>query len=90
LLEDPALSGEVAGTWLIQLGAFASAENAENLVEILAEAGFDAGIITQQVQNLGNRYLVRHGGLETQAEAEALLEKINSELGVSGYVIPPS
>jgi outer membrane protein assembly factor BamE len=89
-LQDPALTGELPGSWIIQLGAFASRENAENLVRTLADAGIEAGIVTQRVRNLGERYLVRHGGLASRSEAEALLETIREAVGVEGFAIPPS
>ena len=88
--QDPALTGEAPGAWVVQLGAFDSRENAESLAGILSDAGVDAGIITQRVPDLGDRFLVRHGGLSSQLEAEALLERIKTELGVNGFVIPPS
>ena len=76
--------------WIIQLGAFDAVENAQNLVKILNDGGFEAFVSNQQVAGIGTRYLVRTKEINTHSEAEQQLQSINSALDLGGFLIPPS
>jgi DedD protein len=71
--------------WVVQLGSFAEAENAEKLQTQLRDAGFRA--YTEPVRNQGLiLHRVRVGPEPGQAEAEQLLGEIESRLGIRGMV----
>lgn len=74
--------------WIIQLGAFKAIDNAQKLVTMLADAGFDGLISNRQLAGLGTRYLVRTEGFDTRGEAQQQLESINSALALEGFLVP--
>ncbi|HSM68914.1 MAG TPA: outer membrane protein assembly factor BamE [Xanthomonadales bacterium] len=77
-------------TWLIQLGAFDSLQNARNLVNRLRNEGFTMFVYSQQVSGPATRYLVRSGGYESKAEAERQLQQIQQAFELDGFLVPPS
>ncbi len=78
------------GQWGIQLGAFASRDNAAALQAQLAENGLKAVILTQTDSDGSARHLVRYGGLTSEDEAKELLDDIEAELGLAGFLVAPS
>lgn len=70
----------------VQVGSFASHNNAERLVGQLNEAGFDAYMYGEET---GGRTIwrVRVGAYEERAEAERLLETLRDERGLEGIVV---
>lgn len=89
-LGTTASTGGTAVAWTIQAGAFELQENAETLLARLVEAGYEFEIVRQSLQDIGDRYLVRLGGLASRADAEAALEEIDSMLGITGFIVPSS
>lgn len=77
-------------TWLIQLGAFDSLQNARNLVSRLRNEGFTMFVYSQQVSGPATRYLVRSEGYESKAEAERQLQQIQQAFELDGFLVPPS
>jgi len=75
--------------WIIQLGAFDSRQNAENLIGQLQSEGFEGSIINQETAHLETRYLVRTQSFETRVEAQKQLDMINSALQLDGFLVPP-
>ncbi|RFF30056.1 SPOR domain-containing protein [Wenzhouxiangella sediminis] len=70
----------------VQVGSFASHNNAERLVSQLNGAGFDAFMYGEET---GGRTIwrVRVGGYEQRADAERLLETLRNEQGLEGIVV---
>lgn len=85
--ETPAAA--VVDGWSIQLGAFDSEENARRILERLAEAGYPAVISTRDAGLSGVRYLVRQHGIATRDDALDVLQSIEDELGITGFLVPP-
>lgn len=77
-------ASKVLGDWTIQLGAFSSTENANELLARLTKEGFKS--YTQQTPG---RHLVRvfvAPGIDKD-EAQALLAKLDSQLGIKGILV---
>lgn len=70
----------------VQVGSFASRNNAERLVGQLTEAGFDAFMYGEET---GGRTIwrVRVGIHQERAAAESLLQKLRDEEGLEGIVV---
>ncbi|RFF27632.1 MULTISPECIES: SPOR domain-containing protein [unclassified Wenzhouxiangella] len=70
----------------VQVGSFASRNNAERLVGQLSDAGFDAFMFGE---DSGGRTIwrVRVGTHDERADAERLLEKLREEQGLEGIVV---
>lgn len=70
----------------VQVGSFASHNNAERLVAQLTGAGFDAFMYGEET---GGRTIwrVRVGAYEQRADAERLLETLREEQGLEGIVV---
>ncbi len=70
----------------VQVGSFASHNNAERLVGQLTGAGFDAFMYGEET---GGRTIwrVRVGAYEQRADAERLLETLREEQGLEGIVV---
>jgi DedD protein len=70
----------------VQVGSFASRNNAERLVGQLDTAGYDAFMYGEET---GGRTIwrVRVGTYETREEAEQLLETLRDERGLEGIVV---
>lgn len=75
---------EAGGTWMVQLGSFASRANAERLAQQLKGQGFSASVS----QGSGGRHLyrVRAGPVHDRAAAGQLQAKLKSA-GHSGSVV---
>lgn len=70
----------------VQVGSFASRNNAERLVGQLSDAGFDAFMFGE---DSGGRTIwrVRVGAHAERADAERLLERLREEQGLEGIVV---
>jgi outer membrane protein assembly factor BamE len=75
--------------WVIQVGVFASQENAENLLQRMKDEGFEGSVTHRSVAILGDRYLVRTVGYESKTQAQRQLEMLNSALQLDAFLIPP-
>ena len=76
------------GGWMVQLGVFASRENAEHLAQEMKAKGFKASVsdVTGSGRHL---YRVRVGPAADRAAAQELLGRLRST-GRSGTVVPVS
>lgn len=70
----------------VQVGSFASRNNAERLVGQLTEAGYDA-FMHGEVSGGRTIWRVRVGTYATREEAERLLETLTEEEGLQGIVV---
>ncbi|NEZ03358.1 hypothetical protein G4Y73_04250 [Wenzhouxiangella sp. XN201] len=70
----------------VQVGSFASRNNAERLVGQLAQAGYDA-FMHGEVSGGRTIWRVRVGTYETRDEAERLLKTLIEEEGLQGIVV---
>jgi DedD protein len=72
--------------WVVQVGSFSEAGNAEQLVFRLRDAGFAAS--SRAISNDGAlSYKVRVGPVLERDEAVALAASIRSRLGIDGLVM---
>lgn len=77
---------EASGAWAVQLGSFASADNAQALVARLQKAGFRAFL--QEGTTDGRRsYKVRVGPVLLRSEADALLKRLAAEQKLDGMLV---
>lgn len=72
--------------WVVQLGSFSSEANASGLEQRLRGAGFTSFVETQK-QGGEASYRVRVGPELLRSEAQALRDRIKSELGLDGIVV---
>jgi DedD protein len=70
----------------VQVGSFASRNNAERLVGQLAQAGYDA-FMHGEVSGGRTIWRVRVGTYETRDEADRLLKTLTEEEGLQGIVV---
>jgi len=86
---DGALGGQAqdrAAGFVVQVGLFASAENAESETGRLTKLGFEAFKLAEQVSGREiTRVLV--GPVPERAQAEALRLRLDEEAGVEGFVV---
>lgn len=76
------------GSWVIQLGAFSEAANAERLIERLTEAGFEDGYRDRSEVDGSVLHRVRVGPIPTRSDAETLRERLEDEVDISGILVP--
>lgn len=82
----PSARPDPSKDWVLQLGSFASKENADSLHAKLRKAGFEAFVAP--IEARGKRsYRVRLGGTSNRQEAERLHARLTRELGYSGMVV---
>ena len=82
----PATRPDPSKDWVLQLGSFASKENADSLHAKLRKAGFAAFVAP--IEARGKRsYRVRLGGTSNRQDAERLHARLTRELGYSGMVV---
>ena len=72
--------------WVVQLGSFSSEANASGLDQRLRDAGY-ASFVEPLQQDGQASYRVRVGPELLRSEAQALRNRIKSELGVDGIVV---
>lgn len=76
-----------SGKWWVQLGSFASRENAERLARSLRDAGY--AIDVSQIRAQGKElFRVRAGPVEDRAAAEALRTRLGAAASKSTLVAP--
>jgi DedD protein len=79
--QSAASASPPSGLWVVQLGSFGDAENAERLASRVSEYGYDAAV--SDVKTSGKvLHRVRLGPYATRGEAEA----VTSSLSVHGFV----
>ncbi len=77
---EPRKPAAVAGgTYVVQVGAFKMKENADKLKEKLAKAGYNVETQTVDHSKNGTLHLVRFQPTSNRAEAETLIEDLNSK-----------
>lgn len=72
--------------WVVQLGSFSSAENAEALNQKLRNAGFKA-FVEPLRQNNGVVYRVRIGPELKRSDAEAINARLQQDLRIEGIIV---
>ncbi|MSR16009.1 MAG: SPOR domain-containing protein [Gammaproteobacteria bacterium] len=78
--------GAETGLWTIQLGSFASEDNARGLLAKLRSAGFEAFLAPLEKANKRS-FRVRVGATSTRQEAERLHAHLAQSLGYAGMVV---
>lgn len=82
-------AGTVNSGWLVQLGVFASRENAERLAVEMRTKGMRAAV--SDVSSSGRRlYRVRVGPVADRASAQELQSRLKASGHSAGTLIPPS
>lgn len=72
--------------WTIQLGSFASEDNANGLLAKLRQAGFEA-FVAPLTQDNKRAYRVRVGQTDTRGQAERLHARLAQTLGYTGMIV---
>lgn len=72
--------------WSVQVGAFRSRQQADDVQKRLAEAGFPAVLSTIALDDGQSRYRVRVGGARSRGEAEQLAQQVRARLPVATLV----
>lgn len=80
----PAAGGSA---WAVQLGSFASAANAQSLVDRLRGAGFRA-FVTEVRQDGQSAFKVRVGPEVLRSQAERVRERLAQEQKLEGMLVP--
>ena len=87
VVENEDNTGSVGVTaWVVQLGSFSSAENAEALNQKLRQAGFKA-FVEPLKQNNGTVYRVRIGPELKRSDAEAINASLKQDLQLEEGII---
>jgi DedD protein len=84
----PPAATNQSGNFVVQLGTFASRENADNLVRDMTAKGF-AAFVVPTTSSRGELYRVRVGPTRDRAAAEALAAQLK-RVGQSGSIVPIS
>ena len=77
------------GDWVVQLGSFSSAGNANALRDRVKKEGFSAFVEKHGTEN-GPSYRVRVGPVSGREKAEALRDRIERKLQLKGMPMPRS
>jgi rare lipoprotein A len=85
-LADVAPPSDAAALYTLQLGAFASFENAEAL-RIKLQGDLGEGAQTLTTEATGNRFRVRLGRYTTRSEAEAAAQRVQTRVGAKPWVV---
>jgi DedD protein len=80
-----AIAGAAVGTWMVQLGSFASRTNAEHLARQVRAQGFTVSV--SQGGSGRRLYRVRVGPARDRAAASVLAQKLGAS-GHSGAIVP--
>lgn len=83
--EQPQKAGVTA--WVVQLGSFASAENAETLNKKLRQSGYAAFVEPLQ-QGGAKVYRVRVGPELRRSGAQSVRDRLQANMGLDGIVVP--
>ncbi|GAB4192888.1 MAG: SPOR domain-containing protein [Wenzhouxiangellaceae bacterium] len=71
--------------YAVQLGSFASEDNADRLLTRVREAGYSA-FLERLDRDQGTRYLVKVGPLLSRDDASATRDRIDREMGIKGLL----
>lgn len=82
----PAAAGPRAERWAVQLGSFASRDNAEGLLRRMREAGVQ-GFVLPLREGGRTAFRVRAGPVEGRAEAERLRKQLEDSQGIRGMLV---
>jgi DedD protein len=81
----PSAAGVTA--WVVQLGSFSSAENAESLNKKLRQAGYSAFV--EPLQQGGTKvFRVRVGPELRRSSAQTVRDRLQANMGLEGIVVP--
>lgn len=80
---DPRLG---VSAWVVQLGSFAAAENAAALEKRVKDAGYSA-FVEQLSTGEGQVFRVRVGPELLRADAQAIRDRLESEINLKGIVV---
>jgi len=76
-----------AAAWTVQVGAFKSRQQADEVQKRLTEAGFPAVLSPVTLDDGQSRYRVRVGGARSRGEAELLAQQVRARLPLTALVI---
>ena len=83
--QAPPAAGVTA--WVVQLGSFASAENAESLNKKLRQSGYSAFV--EPLQQGGTKvFRVRVGPELRRSSAQSVRDRLQANMGLDGIVVP--
>jgi len=83
----PAAPPATAAAWTVQVGAFKSRQQADEVQKRLTEAGFPAVLSPVTLDDGQSRYRVRVGGARSRGEAELLAQQVRARLPLTALVI---
>ena len=87
VVENEDQNGRVGMTaWVVQLGSFASGDNAQALNQKLRQAGFRA-FVEPLKQNNSTVYRVRIGPELKRSDADAINERLKKDMQIEGIVV---
>jgi len=84
IADEPSASGLSA--WIIQLGSFSSQANATNLVQQLQNEGYPA-FLEELNTGTGIAWRVRVGPEVRRVDAEAMLERLSTNMKLEGIIL---
>ena len=82
----PAAPSASAAAWPVQVGAFKSRQQADEVQRRLTEAGFPAVLSPVTLDDGQSRYRVRVGGARSRGEAELLAQQVRARLPLTALV----
>ena len=83
----PTAPPATAAAWTVQVGAFKSRQQADEVQKRLTEAGFPAVLSPVTLDDGQSRYRVRVGGARSRGEAELLVQQVRARLPLTALVI---
>jgi len=83
----PTAPPATAAAWTVQVGAFKSRQQADEVQKRLTEAGFPAVLSPVTLDDGQSRYRVRVGGARSRGEAELLAQQVRARLPLTALVI---
>lgn len=85
--EAPSMQAPLTAGWVVQLGTFSEAANAERLVEQVRAAGQVAFVRDLLMRDERVFYQVMVGPLPEESQARSLKNKLDEQFSVSGLVL---
>jgi cell division septation protein DedD len=82
----PGAPSATAAAWTVQVGAFKSRQQADEVQRRLTEAGFPAVLSPVTLDDGQSRYRVRVGGARSRGEAEQLAQQVRARLPLTTLV----
>jgi cell division protein FtsN len=82
----PGAPPATAAAWTVQVGAFKSRQQADEVQRRLTEAGFPAVLSPVTLDDGQSRYRVRVGGARSRGEAEQLAQQVRARLPLTTLV----